>query len=184
MDHPKGDVCLVTGATGFIGGQLTRRLIEEGNRVRCLVRSTSDTTSLEELGVELVVGNLASTGGGTVSLASLAGKSLVINFWRSDCPPCRAELPLLQQRVGAQSGARLVLINWGESADLARSFLVRNGIQGDALLDVDLTTGRSYGIAALPTTIFVRADGTIDRRQVGQIDERVLASELSRLITQ
>jgi len=128
--------------------------------------------------------NLASTGGGTVSLASLAGKSLVINFWRSDCPPCRAELPLLQQRVGAQSGARLVLINWGESADLARSFLVRNGIQGDALLDVDLTTGRSYGIAALPTTIFVRADGTIDRRQVGQIDERVLASELSRLITQ
>ena len=77
-----------------------------------------------------------------------------------------------------------MLINWGESADLARSFLVRNGIQGDALLDVDLTTGRSYGIAALPTTIFVRADGTIDRRQVGQIDERVLASELSRLITQ
>jgi cytochrome c biogenesis protein CcmG/thiol:disulfide interchange protein DsbE len=127
---------------------------------------------------------LTSTDGGTVSLASLAGKPLVINFWRSDCPPCRAEMPLLQQRVGAPSGARLVLINWGESADVARSFLTRNGIQGNALLDADLTTGRAYGITALPTTIFVRTDGTIDRRQVGQIDERVLAAELSRLITQ
>src|SRR5207249_8174100 len=61
---------------------------------------------------------LASTEGGTVSLASLAGKPLVINFWRSDCPPCRAEMPLLQQRVGAQPNVQLVLINWGESGEV------------------------------------------------------------------
>ena len=127
---------------------------------------------------------LASTEGGTVSLASLAGKPLVINFWRSDCPPCRAEMPLLRQRVGAQPNVQLVLINWGESGEVARSFLSRVGIQQPSLLDSDLAVGRAYGVAALPTTIFVRSDGTIDRRQIGQLDERVLTAELSNLVSQ
>lgn len=52
------DRCLVTGATGFIGGHLAERLAGEGRRVQCLVRSTSNTTLLERLGVELVVGDI------------------------------------------------------------------------------------------------------------------------------
>ena len=127
---------------------------------------------------------LASTDGGTQSLASLVGKPLVINFWRSDCPPCRAEMPLLQQQAGAKSNLRLVLVNWGESADAARTFLDRLGIRQGSLLDSDLSVGRSYGVAALPTTFFVRSDGTIDRKQIGELDQRVLAAELSNLGTQ
>lgn len=55
-----GDLCLVSGASGFIGGHLTRRLVRQGYRVRCLVRSSSDTSRLEGLGVELVTGDLTS----------------------------------------------------------------------------------------------------------------------------
>jgi nucleoside-diphosphate-sugar epimerase len=51
-------VCLVTGATGFIGGHLAERLAKEGHRVRCLVRASSDTSLLRALGVELAVGDL------------------------------------------------------------------------------------------------------------------------------
>jgi nucleoside-diphosphate-sugar epimerase len=54
------DVCLVTGATGFIGGHLAERLVHDGYRVRCLVRSTSDTSLLDRLDVELAVGDLTS----------------------------------------------------------------------------------------------------------------------------
>jgi acetylornithine/succinyldiaminopimelate/putrescine aminotransferase/nucleoside-diphosphate-sugar epimerase len=50
--------CLVTGATGFIGSHLAQRLVEEGLPVRCLVRATSDTAQLDELDVELAVGDL------------------------------------------------------------------------------------------------------------------------------
>ena len=53
---------LITGATGFIGGRLARRLASEGRPVRCLVREHSDTHSLEQLGVELAVGDLTSGG--------------------------------------------------------------------------------------------------------------------------
>jgi nucleoside-diphosphate-sugar epimerase len=52
--------CLITGATGFIGGHLARRLADEGYRVRCLVRTGSDTSLLDDRRVELAVGDLTA----------------------------------------------------------------------------------------------------------------------------
>lgn len=127
---------------------------------------------------------LASTDGGSVSSSSLGGHPLVINFWRSDCPPCQAEMPLLDREVSGRPGVQLVLIDWGESPEAARAFLGRVGIHRAALLDTDLSVGRANEVSALPTTIFVRSDGTIDRRQVGQLDDQVLAAELSILSSQ
>jgi cytochrome oxidase Cu insertion factor (SCO1/SenC/PrrC family) len=128
--------------------------------------------------------SLQGTDGRRVSLAALTGKPLVINFWASYCPPCRAEMPLLQRRVAALASVRLVLINEGDSAQGARDFLSATGIQQAALLDTDLGVGRAYGVLPLPTTVFVRADGTIAGRQVGELDDRVLAAWLSQLVTQ
>jgi len=49
---------LVTGASGFIGKHLVRTLVERGRDVRCLVRKSSDTKYLEELGVEFFYDDL------------------------------------------------------------------------------------------------------------------------------
>ena len=127
---------------------------------------------------------LLSTSGGTVKLHDLAGGPLVINFWATYCPPCKAEMPMLDRALARRAGVRLVLIDEGDGADAARAFLGTIGVHRAALLDSDLAVGREYGVSALPTTIFVRADGTIDRRQIGQLDESVLAAELSILSSQ
>ncbi|HTX31389.1 MAG TPA: NAD-dependent epimerase/dehydratase family protein [Solirubrobacteraceae bacterium] len=54
----RGDRCLVTGASGFIGGHLAERLSRDGREVRGLVRASSDTSRLTARGIELAVGDL------------------------------------------------------------------------------------------------------------------------------
>lgn len=54
------EVCLVTGASGFIGGCLAKRLVDEGFSVRCLIRASSDTSLLDQLNVQIAVGDLRS----------------------------------------------------------------------------------------------------------------------------
>jgi nucleoside-diphosphate-sugar epimerase len=59
-EHVRSEqLCLITGATGFIGGRLVERLVDEGYPVRCLVRASSDTSRLERLGIQLAPGDLA-----------------------------------------------------------------------------------------------------------------------------
>jgi cytochrome oxidase Cu insertion factor (SCO1/SenC/PrrC family) len=125
--------------------------------------------------------SLNGTDGVTTSLGELSGHALVINFWATYCPPCRAEMPMLQSVLRSQTSTRLVLVDEGDSPQAALDFLHSLGIAQASLLDSDLHVGREYGAIALPTTVFVNADGTIAGRQVGQLDERVLAAALSNL---
>src|SRR6185312_5043723 len=60
IDPERDDVCLITGASGFIGGHLAERMVREGHQVRCLVRASSDTSRLDKLDVEIAVGDLTS----------------------------------------------------------------------------------------------------------------------------
>ncbi len=127
---------------------------------------------------------LDTTDGRLLSLTDLSGQPMVINFWATYCPPCRAEMPLLQRRVAGLGNVRLILINEGDSRQHAQDFLNSTGISSASLLDSDLKVGRAYGVVPLPTTVFVRADGTIAGRQIGELDDRVLAAWLSNLTTQ
>ena len=126
---------------------------------------------------------LPATEGGTVSLADLAGKPVVVNFWATTCPPCRVEMPMLRDQV-SRAGFKLLLVNEGQDGRAASDFLAGIGVHEPALLDADLGVGRQYGVIALPTTVFVKSDGTIDRKQIGQLNDRVLAAELSALASQ
>jgi nucleoside-diphosphate-sugar epimerase len=57
-DAPRDGLCLITGASGFIGGRLAERMSRDGYAVRCLTRASSDTTALKLLDVEIIVGDL------------------------------------------------------------------------------------------------------------------------------
>ncbi|HET9721220.1 MAG TPA: NAD-dependent epimerase/dehydratase family protein [Solirubrobacteraceae bacterium] len=101
-------LCLLTGATGFIGGHLVRRLVEEGRPVRCLVRPTSRTEPLERLGVELAVGDLADPA--SVSRAAAGAQAVLhcgalVSDWATVAEIRRANVDgtrnLMQAALGA-----------------------------------------------------------------------------------
>ena len=58
MTQHAGNIAFVTGATGLVGSHLVEQLVAQGVRPRCLVRQTSDTALLEQLGVERVTGDV------------------------------------------------------------------------------------------------------------------------------
>jgi oxidoreductase len=76
VDGPGTARCLVTGATGFIGSHVVRRLVDEDYQVRCLARATSDTSALAGVDLELVRGDLTDA---PAVAGAVAGCDLVVH---------------------------------------------------------------------------------------------------------
>jgi peroxiredoxin len=108
---------------------------------------------------ELVLPDLQ---GHPVSLASLRGRPVLLNFFATWCPPCLAELPELQALAQAQPDCLLVLgISQGtEGARELAAFAKERGVTYPLLLD-DGGAGASYSVSSIPRSVLIDADGNI-----------------------
>lgn len=118
--------------------------------------------------------------GGKVGPADFLGTPLVLNFWAASCGPCRRELPLLQQET-ARRHLPLLLVDERDSNGAARAFLDQVAVHSRVASDPDGAVGRLYGVSVLPVTVFIRADGSIEGKYLGETDAGVLADHLAAL---
>jgi cytochrome oxidase Cu insertion factor (SCO1/SenC/PrrC family) len=119
--------------------------------------------------------------GGRVSLSDFAGRPVVINFWATNCPPCRRELPLLAATARDHPEATFLLVDVRDDPASASRMLTSLGLKADALGDEEGTVSVAYGVVALPTTVFIRPDGIVEGRWMGATDAAVLQSHLANL---
>ncbi len=120
--------------------------------------------------------------GRTVRLSSLRGRAVVLNFWATWCVPCKTEMPLLDAAAAADPSTRFLAVDLDEDGATIRGFFDRSGLKKlEPMLDVGLQTSRSYGLASVPSTFFIGADGTIRRVQIGQMDAAKLQAGLASL---
>jgi len=124
---------------------------------------------------------LSRLDGKQVSLSEFRGRPVLINYWATYCTPCRAEMPLLQQMANQHPGLVVLLVDERDSTPAARSFVTELQIHSAVLLDTDGKAGDLYRITGLPTTIFIRADGTIEGRYIGQTSEQILGSHIAAI---
>jgi thiol-disulfide isomerase/thioredoxin len=112
---------------------------------------------------------LQSLGGEAISLSELRGSPVMLNFWTTWCPPCRAEMPYIQQIYEEWSGRGLVLlaINIGESSAQAKGFLEFYNLSLPVLLDTKKNVARKYNITGIPATFFIDEDGIIQEKIIG-----------------
>lgn len=126
--------------------------------------------------------SLTRLDGTAVQMQSLAGKPLVVNLWATWCPPCRREMPVLQDAQMRHRDVVFVFVNQGESADTVRKYLASEGLALDnVLLDPGLAAGRETGSRALPTTLFFNTDGALADRRMGELSSATLAQRLDAL---
>lgn len=112
---------------------------------------------------------LTDLAGKTVSLAEYKGKAVLVNFWATWCGPCRAEMPLLQDRYTTfhNSGLEILGVNIGEDFETIQPFIEDLGLGFTVLLDTDLQVNDSYRVLGYPTTIAVDRDGKVVDVHVG-----------------
>ncbi|WP_027415114.1 thiol-disulfide oxidoreductase ResA [Aneurinibacillus terranovensis] len=107
--------------------------------------------------------------GGTTELRKLRGKGVVLNFWGTWCPPCREEMPALNQasKEFEHKGVEVVAINDGESKLSVQGFANQYHLSFPIVLDPSQDITMKYQIGPLPTTFFIKPDGTVYKKIEG-----------------
>ncbi len=117
-----------------------------------------------------------------VALASFKGKPTVVNLWATWCPPCRREMPVLQQAQAARPDVHFVFLNQGEAAAKVQSYMAAQQLPLDnVLLDERGEVARQLGVRGLPTTLFFDAGGKLVAVRVGELSPATLGERLAQI---
>jgi cytochrome c biogenesis protein CcmG/thiol:disulfide interchange protein DsbE len=124
-------------------------------------------------------------GTGTLSLASLRGKVVVMNFWQSYCPPCHTEARTLAAASRAWAGKGVVFLGVDE-IDLrsaAQKFMARYGITYPTISDDGPLVGH-YGVTGYPETFFIDRRGRVVPIHVGDVVGHIVGPATTPVLNQ
>jgi len=101
--------------------------------------------------------------GATVSLASLKGKTVLLDFWATWCPPCRVDAPALE-KLHKTYGSQLAVvgISVNETREVVEAFLKKNPHSFPIALSSENDLPRPYEVAVFPTYIILDAEGNFE----------------------
>lgn len=120
-------------------------------------------------------------GGPPVSLESLRGRPVVLNFWATWCQPCFKEHGVLAEGArGYGSSVQFLGVIYEDQEPLVLDFLRRQGSAYPSLMDEDGKTAIAFGVYGVPETFFIDAQGTIVEKFVGPLSGPSLAAQVDR----
>src|SRR5258708_6216718 len=119
-----------------------------------------------------------------ISLTSLKGQLVVINFWSSTCAPCKDEAPLLEtqsEKTKAQ-GVVFLGIDVLDDKTSGLNFLHQYGVTYTSLVDSNGSTLVSYGVTGTPETLFIDRSGKVVSTIRMEITAQQLQDHLQALL--
>ena len=162
---------LAIAAVGVLAGLLLWKLTHQPSPPR--VGQQAPAFSLQQL-----------NGTGEISLASLRGKAVVLNFFASWCQPCKREAPALEQlwRDYRSQGVVVLGIDTNDASNDARKFISAHGVTYPTVGGGGRLT-RKYGVNGLPVTYVLNRQGRIVGGEiVGPVNEKVHSDDLYRYL--
>jgi thiol-disulfide isomerase/thioredoxin len=120
---------------------------------------------------------------GTLTLASLHGKAIYLNFFASWCPPCNEEAPTLsalQKQYGSR-GLQVIGVDVLENARKAEQFRSDHNLAYPAVVD-DGTLRNQYNVNGLPVHVFIDRSGVVRDVVVGELSETEMRDHVLKLL--
>jgi cytochrome c biogenesis protein CcmG/thiol:disulfide interchange protein DsbE len=124
---------------------------------------------------------LTALDGSEVSLSDFRGQPVVLNFWATWCPPCRAEVPALQSVSESLAGEVVILgVSLQESPSTVSQFADEFGISYPVVLDQSAEAYLMYRVRSIPTTFFIDERGVVTEVFSGPLNEPLLLARLDQ----
>jgi cytochrome c biogenesis protein CcmG/thiol:disulfide interchange protein DsbE len=122
-------------------------------------------------------------GTGTLALDDAKGMVIVINFFASWCIPCKEENPALVRVYERYRSSDVIFLGilYQDSRDSGLRYVKDNGVTWPTASDDDGRVAFAYGVFGIPETYFIGADGIIQGRHIGPIDETTLVTAIDCL---
>lgn len=125
--------------------------------------------------------SLMTLDGETITLAELKGKKVILNFWATWCPPCKAEMPHMESyysKLTEDDAVEMIAVNVTQSEKLGVSevekFVESYNLSFPIPLDETGLVTQLYGVFSMPTTYMIDANGRIAQKIIGPLDEKGL----------
>ena len=131
---------------------------------------TSGAPAVGQLAPDFTLSDLS---GKPVSLSDFRGKVVIVNFWATWCPPCRAEMPSMEQlhRELVDEGLVMLAVNIEKTGrQTVPAFLAGSPHSFPILFDEKEEVQKRYGVYKFPESFIIRKDGVIDDKVIGAID--------------
>ena len=129
--------------------------------------------------------SLLTTDGQDIMLSGLQGQVVVLNFWATWCPPCREEMPALEEvhQAHQDDGLLVLAVDQGEPSERVVDFGRQLGLSFPLLLDPGFVVSDRYRISLMPSTYFIDREGVV--RDVvfgGPMNRALLESKIESLL--
>ena len=128
---------------------------------------------------------LVTLDGETVALSDYRGKTVLVNFWASWCPPCRSEMPAMEKIYQQNSAEEFVIlaVNDTRQDNLTNitDFVIEQGLTFPILLDNTGEVSAQYQVHSLPTSFFINQNGIIQEIVIGGMNEALLITRFEKL---
>lgn len=154
--------------------------IEKLKSIKEKVANAEDTEMMNNDKMEAPNFSAKNLAGQEVDLADYRGKKVILNFWASWCPPCKAEMPHMnkyQEGYAEVQNAEILAVNLTSQdngiADI-QQFVEDYEMKFEVLLDDIGLIAPQYGIMTIPTTFILDEDGFISSEIKGPVTEDLL----------
>jgi peroxiredoxin len=121
---------------------------------------------------------LTTLEGETLSLSQFKGRPVLLSIGATWCPDCRLEAPLLQEVHEVYPELVVLLVDSKESPEVVQRFADEFGLTHPILLDRDGKVMELYQVFAIPTELFIDAEGVIQAKLVERITPELLIEKL------